>query len=264
VTPVPPSAPDPISRAKSSVDVVLALASILYALGYASWALYAWKFQLGIPPALEAQYLVAGVGPAVILLFLAAILVRLRQLARTPRVPQKKIQNALEGTGTLATVVGGGLLLLGRNYGWIALFAGGVLYGAGAFFSASPMDRFFIKGVTWSGAAAAVLLGLMTILLYATRVFPRVPVELGGPRLQCVTVDVDPRNFSRETLDTLAAHRSPADTGFVRSKPLWLLLQGPRYVFAEPAADLEAIRGRAFRIDQTRLSAIFPERGCAP
>jgi hypothetical protein len=261
VTPVLPS-PDPITRAKSSVEVVLALASILYALGYASWALYAWEFQLGVPPALEAQYLVAGVSPALILLLLSAILVQLRRLARAPRVPHKKAQNTLETAGTLATLAGVGLLLLGRGYGWIVLFAGAVLYGAGSFFSGSPMDRFFIKGFTWSGSAAAVILGLMTILLYSTRVFPKVPVELGGPRVQCVTVDLDRRNFSAETLDTLAPLRSPADTGFFRSKPLWLLLQGPRYVFAEPGVDLNAIRGKAFRIDQTRLSAIFPDSNC--
>jgi hypothetical protein len=263
MTKVPPSPPDPITRAKSSVDVVLALASILYALGYATWALYAWEFQLGVPPALEAQYLVAGVGPAVILLVLAAVLVRLRRLARTRRVANKKIHNAIESTATVAIMAGAGLILLGRDYGWVPLVVGGILSVSAAFFSDSPIDRGFVKGLPWYGSVVAVLLGLSTILLYSTRLFPRVPVELGGPRVQCVTIDLDRRHFSGATADTLTPNRSPADSGFFRSVPLWLLLQGPHYVFAPGNVRLEDIRGRVFRIGETMVSAIFRDTNCA-
>lgn len=51
-------------------DGLLVLASILYGLGYLVWSVHAWEQDLGLLPALDAQYFVAGVFPA--LVFLAA------------------------------------------------------------------------------------------------------------------------------------------------------------------------------------------------
>jgi len=41
-------------------DALLALGGVLYVLGYASWALYAWRRSIGLLPALEAVILIAG------------------------------------------------------------------------------------------------------------------------------------------------------------------------------------------------------------
>jgi hypothetical protein len=48
-------------------DAALVLISVDYLLGYFSWSVYAAKNDLGLVPALDTQYLVAGVLPTVIL-----------------------------------------------------------------------------------------------------------------------------------------------------------------------------------------------------
>jgi hypothetical protein len=46
----------------------LVTASILYAVGYLVWSYHAWRNKLGLLPALDAQYFVAGLAPSVVLL----------------------------------------------------------------------------------------------------------------------------------------------------------------------------------------------------
>lgn len=53
-------------------DGILVSVAIFYAAGYLVWAIYAWQNNLGLLPALELQYFVAGVFPVAILV--AAIL----------------------------------------------------------------------------------------------------------------------------------------------------------------------------------------------
>lgn len=48
-------------------DNLLFVASILYALGYIVWAFNAWQNNLGLLPALDFQYLVAGIFPAIVI-----------------------------------------------------------------------------------------------------------------------------------------------------------------------------------------------------
>lgn len=43
---------------------------LLYIIGYLVWAFYAWKKNLGILPALDFQYIIAGIAPALLLLIL--------------------------------------------------------------------------------------------------------------------------------------------------------------------------------------------------
>lgn len=48
-------------------DGALLVAGLLYVLGYVVWSIYAWRNHLGILPALQAQYFLAGLVPLAIL-----------------------------------------------------------------------------------------------------------------------------------------------------------------------------------------------------
>lgn len=48
-------------------DGLLVIAGILYIVGYLTWAINAWQYNLGLLPALESQYFLAGIGPALTL-----------------------------------------------------------------------------------------------------------------------------------------------------------------------------------------------------
>ena len=257
--------PDSLTRAKATLDVVLAGATLLYAFGYGAWAVYAWETQLGVPPALHSQYLIAGVVPALILLFLFLILralERLRfRLRGEPGARAKRIGGALTTAGVAFVVVGGFVggvahrdptVLVGAG---LALFLGGTLTAP-----RDRADRWFAVGTSWYLSVSTSLLALVVFLLYATRVFPKLPTELGGPRPQCVRLDVDARRLSRYTLDALedptAARR---DSLVVRTKPLFLLLQADQYVLAPVDS---AVRRRAFRLNEGVVMAVFPDTTC--
>src|SRR4051812_14103708 len=57
-------------------DGLLVLSGILYFLGYATWSLNAWRNKLGLLPAIESQYFIAGIVPALVI-FVTYLLVRI-------------------------------------------------------------------------------------------------------------------------------------------------------------------------------------------
>lgn len=267
------SPPDPamrsdlLTRAKAILDVSLAGATLLYALGYSAWAVYAWDMKLGVPPLLHSQYLVAGVIPAVILLSIFVILRALRglrvKLKGEPGEKAKRVGAALKNLAGVLLIIGWlleyvvrskvpSLVLVGPG---LALFLIGIVI--------APMDRgdrWFAAGASWYLSVSVTLLAVVLFFLYVARLFPRIPPELGGPSPQCVTLDVDAHQLSRYTLDRLvAAAPTRHDSLALHTKPLFLILQGDSYVLAPVDT---TIRGRAFRLKEEVVVAVFPDTSC--
>jgi hypothetical protein len=81
-------------------DGLLVAGGLLYVLGYAVWSLNAWRQGLGILPALESQYLVAGIVPALII-YAAILIARLNRankgrLKRSTQVEAKPVDAKLD------------------------------------------------------------------------------------------------------------------------------------------------------------------------
>jgi hypothetical protein len=261
----PTAAPkNEMGRAKELLEMLLGGATIIYALGYAAWAWYSWEYQLGMPPALESQYFVAGGIPALIVLITFLALAALRALRG--RQPTEQEDRRAKWMAKVAAVLVGGTfisnMLDAPTVGFWLFIAGTALFLVAIFLSRSETDRQAAKTATWGLAFVSVIVALVLFMLYSSRVFPKLPVELGGPRPQCVTVDVDTRAVSPVTvLHMTGRARSPDSTvALVRSKPLQLLAQNDPFLFAP---DDTTIRGRVFRVREGAIAGVFRDTACA-
>jgi hypothetical protein len=187
-------------------DGLIAGATFVYLLGYYSWATFAHAHELGVMPALDAQYLAAGLFPAAVLVAFLTSIRLLRDLGRwTQRVPGRWRRTAGSGASGLA-------LLLILISGWategvksvliiaaLVLFYGSfLLLGA----KAPVLMRRFTLFLVW---AYTILGGLWLISGYFDRWFARLPQAFGGPAPSCVVLDVDTSQLSADTQRLIGA-----------------------------------------------------------
>ena len=203
-----PEAAGMLPRVKSALELVVAVATVVYALGYLCWALFSWDQGFGLPPALEGQYLIAGAVPALLLVALAFGLVGLRHLLRRDRqisARDKRVGQWLQYVATAAVIAG---FVVGRITGdgsplTALIFAGVAMFGAAAFFSSDKLDQFFARGISWYLLIVAPVMVVALIQLYVTRVFRFLPSEFGGPALAAVRLDLKKDELAPETLALL-------------------------------------------------------------
>src|SRR5262245_28654046 len=86
-------------------DAALGSIAVVYFFGYVSWALYAVQRDLGMIPVLKAQYLAAGIQPAIVVL-LAWWLVSLNKRLREKLYADPRIKEILQQFGSWLLVVG--------------------------------------------------------------------------------------------------------------------------------------------------------------
>ena len=230
-------------------DSFLVTASVVYLLGYVSWAHYAATNGLGMVPVLDAQYLVAGLIPALI----AIITVRLVRLQLTIwRAASAEPSAGRYSAGTMVfsagkyVLVGAGLALVVAD--WVNLerlaavativlpFAG---YAAmvGALLQGNRGERFpryYGLGVIW---IMIVFVPVIAGLMYVDKIFPRVPAAFGGPAPQCLRLDVVSADLSRSmkpilleeagvmqaSRSAIAADTTPHDPAVVRTRAVDVL-----------------------------------------
>lgn len=257
-----------LATAKSSIDSIVAIATVVYALGYFSWAVYAWDRELDLPPALEGQYFVAGIVPALLLSLLALVVVGLARLGAkllTPsRRSDKKWHRIFDGAG-LVFMFGGALAsYLTKQPGFFAagVTIGGAALGVSWFFSPEKIDRLFARGFKWYGLFAAVILTGALMLSYATKLFPYLPAEFGGPEILCVNLDLKRSDLADATLKLLTV---PAPSGrasdTVRSRAVELLSPPGRYYLVGFSG---GAKSGFLKISTDLVRAIVPAESCAP
>lgn len=243
-------------------DAVLFVATAAYVLGYLTWAIYSNDVGLGVLPPLEGQYFLAGAVP---LLLLVTAVVALRAIAPLPaaaaRQTAKRWSELIVGASVLLILVPpaiGQLVTISTTVAlWLLVF--GV---AGMYFGLALSVRAAETGtgiVLWLLRVSVPLLVAGGIGLCATRLFPLLPRELGGPRPQCVQLDVATAALSPATL---ALMRVDPTTATARSGPLWLHFEGGGMLV------LSERRGRpvpaAFRVRDADIHAVLPGEGCRP
>ena len=163
-------------------DGFLITLSILYFLGYLIWSINAWRYNLGLLPALNAQYIVAGAIPAIVIVIFFFLLRAIHTLIRKAENWLKEYEEKI---------------LKQRDQKGIGIFRAGMVIGLRA--GLSPMDDEFINNVI----STIVILGIVVIYLYAIVAYPTFPQEFGGVRPRCAFIDVLPSQVSNETLAAL-------------------------------------------------------------
>jgi hypothetical protein len=225
-----------LERVGKTRDGILLIGGALYVLGYVVWSVHALNEGLGLLPALELQYLLAGSLLAGILFAALLLGVALTLVAfaseRWERSPHRSIQLA---AGALPFVIGGASVVIT----WTLL----ILAGHIAFAFLFPLVAFLVviplvstveslkRYVDRNERQAAVALtgGLIAVsaaVYFVTSLYPKVPQELGGVKPRCGYVEVDRADTSPLLARELFAGAQTKRGIIVRSHKLLIFFSG--------------------------------------
>ncbi len=233
----------PMDRARILRDALLIVTPLVYILGYLSWAVHAAWNKLGLLPAVDAQYFVAGILPVLILgvgAWLGALVWRFSLWSATnPSERRLKWSRGIFFVGLALIVVGFGIAkplentklgpwaeIVGMSGAYI--FMAGALLG-GAAEGADKFLRLYSLGVVW---LIVLFIPVLMLIFYVERVFPTLPQEVGGPKPRCVTLDISAQDISTDTRAILFGQNSSPDTKerVRRSKPAMLVFENSEFV----------------------------------
>lgn len=241
---------------------MLFLATAVYVLGYLTWAIYSADEGLGVLPPLEGQYFLAGIVPLALVLIAVATLSVIRPLDES-RDRQKA---ARVGQVVMAVAMAPVVVMWVVRF-WFTLPDALdqivlVVAVVGSYVGMALKIRSGEAGtgwLVWLFRVAVPVFAVAGLWVYATRGFPYLPRELGGPKPFCVELDVNAAAVSPSTLASLKVD-STASSETVRSSPLWLHFDGGGTLV------LSQGRGRPvpapFRLRESTVPVVFPSTGC--
>jgi hypothetical protein len=210
-------------------DGILIVGGTLYVLGYVVWSVHALNEGLGLLPALELQYLLAG--SLLALIVFAALLVGLLIVALTAAAERWQRESRRPwlrqaggsipyAIGAAVSLVTTGLLILAGVNPLIAfLFPGACGFGAVVTSRWTQRDEARAIMILTSG-----MIAIAGAVFYVTIAYPNVPQEIGGVKPRCGYLDVARADASRLVAQGLFA---PHTTGVVaRSRKLSIFFAG--------------------------------------
>ena len=205
-------------------DAFLFLATADYVLGYITWALYSADRALGVLPPLEGQYFFAGLVPLT-LVVVAVLLVRalVPQSDPAKRARSAKYGNWFLGLGLVVFLAAQLQPAHSRLSDVATAITAGCLYvGMANLVRSGDRGTGFM---VWVFRIAIPLAVLSTTVAYSTWFFPAIPLAFGGPRAECVQLDLAAGNLSVETSRRLGL-QPIATPSAQQSVPLWLHFRG--------------------------------------
>ncbi len=248
-------------------DGLLVLASLLYGLGYLVWSLHAWENHLGLLPALDTQYFVAGVFPALVLVvafwtFKLATRAIERFLFWLYSEPRTRIKTFVQWFTTAIGLIPLAVLLLTAfnadfrkvirpEWTAAALFGGGslwsLLHTRGAKDFNSNWERFYrvflVGNVITFGA-------LFAVLYFVYWVYPILPQELGGVKPRCAYLDLTRSQLSTATISALVdGDELRSSAPVVRSRRLEIPYSSSEVVMVR-------VQNRVYELDRKAVEAI--------
>jgi hypothetical protein len=225
-------------------DGFLISGAVLYGLGYLVWSYNAWRNNLGQLPALEFQYVVAGIIPAAIIAIAWAGFAFFHTAGNKIMLlfERRGFGFVLLSAATFVLLVGGFFVILGTGNPWIHIdikgqfttkylrrLCGLLVLVALYFAAASPIRRMIIKRegtplpdsrvlrairASTDGAMKANLFLYRFIvpavfcgglLVTYFELYPALPQELGGPNPRCAYVDLVREDISPSTMVALVS-----------------------------------------------------------
>ena len=236
---------DWLERVGKSRDGILVIGGALYILGYAVWSVNAYIKGLGLLPAFESQYFIAGTVPFLIF-FLVYRLIRF-SWARQAKIPwwlniweTRKwwknivallpgvvaVGSAILGKGSAAKYFAGRGTLIG---GIVASIAGLLVILAIFSIDFSSPDPLKLRAAAtetkWKqrilvGVRLLIIVaaGVVALYFYIGLIYSKLPQSLGGVRPRCAHLDVQETGVSKDTLRAILppdvalpteAHRTP-------------------------------------------------------
>jgi hypothetical protein len=280
---------DRIKKLGEIRDVLLVSATLLYALGYFVWSLYAALHGWGLLPALEPQYVAAGIVPALLLVFAYLVWRVMRYITRrladwlSPTVADWRI--ILRRILLLTAFISFLTLLLGTEIEFLSQFrvyaiivllldiyflppigsrskCGESIFGwlenylAERFWSHPRFLKFYRLYTT-----IVLVAGIGVVAVWAgVVVLPWLPVPF-GLRPRRAYLELDRTSLSSATIETFTA--DPSKTlGAMRTVPVWILFSCNDFVLVYPPNRMnEVIQGehlveRAYEVRKEAIKAI--------
>lgn len=248
-----------LKRLGNTRDGVLMSISGIYVLGYGVWSYYAWQHGLGLRPALDVQYFVAGVFPAILL---ASVVAGIRWDHRVFRflnfylLPQggrrfrtspkylPTLRRSLFVIWLLACCDVIAVSYLHRTVGpwWLNLLLTLISFYTVMLGTPIIVQRFvpLIREEEpaadfWPASGYSLLFGFLVLRLYVLVLYPVIPPALGGVRPQAATLDIVKAQVSPQTLAALLPTARPLATGAIaRTVPVEVLFQGSSTILVRP------------------------------
>jgi hypothetical protein len=246
-------------------DGLLILGAALYGLGYLVWSNYALQNNLGLLPALDAQYFLAGVVPGLLIAFtfftikaVTSIPIHIRTYFQShrfllflfPLLPVAFLLSVEFGWWKIPTqqILGVPIIILAPISFSLALpyyFAIALDYAKSGGFS-RIYNLYFLP----------IYGCLVAMFFYTSSVYPNLPPEFGGVHPRSAYIDFERQKVSYETLkDLLDSTQVRSNTGVVRSCKLVVLYTGNNFLLVKPA--LDSTRRQICELNRSTILSIY-------
>jgi len=215
-------------------DGLIALVSGIYIVGYATWAIYAWRRGLGIATPLDTHYFVTGIPMAAIVTATLAAIFGLKNAVNRFLMPhlqrprwRENIRLALVGLVLICYAVFGSIVRYHEAFETpISSTKAALLFipAAIGFLAAAilmlvdPPDDPTIRILPRAGI---LLAGFLYAYFFIGYLYPVIPGALGGGAPRRAQLDLKTEHISAATLKTLCACDARGQTT-VRTQDVWI------------------------------------------
>ena len=232
-------------------DDFLMIAAFLYGLGYLVWSLHAWRFNLGLLPAFDSQYFIAGIIPAltVILAYLGAkwaqhYLEKLREALGPGATGFRQILRiVIFGTTTISFAIfkfpDAGWFQ--RLFPWLAahrfitfIWIILLLILPAPDSSYEPLMKGYMRAMV---VYVALLFPMVGIGLYSERLHPVLPQELGGGRPRCAVLDIERSQLSEAMMKVMLTGPALDAVQIQQSVAVDVFYDGKDFLLIKPRSD---------------------------
>jgi hypothetical protein len=253
-------------------DGFLVTAALFYFFGYIVWAINAYRNDLGLLPALEFQYFIAGALPVVIILLLYSIVAGSKWVTKKVREWIGPNPTGAKLSLCLVMFVLGltawALILIASTEWFKAVFSNAlqnwlvmisvVIVVVSSLFVA-PLEAVMTNvGIVilllrlYAYLYVGLVLAAVAVLafIYCVELYPKIPQEFGGARPYYACLDLVKAQMSTETIEGLLsidANKSPEPV--MRSVRLEVLFAGSDMILVRS-------RGKVYKIARNTIQAV--------
>lgn len=248
---------------------------LLYIIGYLVWAFYAWKKNLGLLPALDFQYIIAGIAPALLLLILY-FSIRLIILFRNklsvwfgPEVTGIRhiCRHVIFAAAGISFII---FLILDQD--WLQINYPELSFRIQSISSTIMILSFFLLPPTrnfrlitlyrYYGLLIIIVCVIIVIVvglfIFIEAIFPNIPQEFGGPKPRCAQLDVITTQLSDETLYAiLPSNATINDTRVIRSNDVNVFFSNSEFLLVSPFVKNKGNNSEIYEIKRSNLEAII-------
>ncbi|MGV8175597.1 MAG: hypothetical protein ACP5OU_07845 [Methanothrix sp.] len=248
-------------------DGLLTISLLIYIIGYIIWSWNAWKNNLGQIPALDLQYLIAGIPPLIIVLLIYAIYLFIRAAFKKDievidcfsTLCLAGLKAYWEGTNRRMKDDGIDLDESKKSIKNRIDFyrkKGLNRYLSISIFKAIRISLLMARSILKAVSVSVIIIGIVSILIYIFSIYPSLPQEFGGPCPRFAYLDLTKSDLSNETLRDLLSEQDFLSTDrIIRSEVLDIYYYGADYILLKPHLN-NTQRSNTFAIKQSAVKGI--------